>query len=351
MSQYEDTSSFQVARGGPGFDPRRLLRLMRHTIADCRLNLERRYVVTEAATGAYVVTPVLAALAGASHVYAVAQSTRHGTVEQVREQTMSLARLAGVADKIEISEEKDPEHLARADIVTNSGHLRPITASDIASMKHSAVLPLMFEAWEIDARPSDVDLAALRRHGLATAGTNERHPAVDVFAYLPSMAVRQLLDAGLSVYRSRLLLLCDNAFADSMVRGLRGAGADVHLLESCQALAECGIEFSPDALIVALTPTGEAVVDAETARMIGERWPGCFVAQFWGDIDRLCLRRSGVPFWPVTAPPAGHMAVLPSDIGPDPIVRLQTGGLKVAEVLLKPVDQRTSWEMEFLDEL
>jgi hypothetical protein len=36
------------------------------------------------------------------------------------------------------------------------------------------------------------------------------------------------------------------------------------------------------------------------------------------------------------------MGVLPSAVGPDPIVRLQTGGLKVAEVLLRPADRRTA---------
>jgi hypothetical protein len=45
------------------------------------------------------------------------------------------------------------------------------------------------------------------------------------------------------------------------------------------------------------------------------------------------------------------MAVLPSDIGPEPVVRLQAGGLKVATVLRKPPHQRTTTDLEYLDEL
>ena len=43
--------------------------------------------------------------------------------------------------------------------------------------------------------------------------------------------------------------------------------------------------------------------------------------------------------------------MLPSAVGPDPIVRLQTGGLKVAQVLLKPAGERTPADLEFVDEL
>ena len=42
---------------------------------------------------------------------------------------------------------------------------------------------------------------------------------------------------------------------------------------------------------------------------------------------------AAVPVWPEAPPAPGHMAILPSAVGPEPIVRLQAGGLKVGEVL------------------
>ena len=64
----------------PGLDGRRLVRLMTAAIERCQLDLAGQVVLTEAATGAYAVTPVLAALAGAQ-VCALAAATRlcHGT--------------------------------------------------------------------------------------------------------------------------------------------------------------------------------------------------------------------------------------------------------------------------------
>jgi hypothetical protein len=59
------------------------------------------------------------------------------------------------------------------------------------------------------------------------------------------------------------------------------------------------------------------------------------VGQFWGDLDRAALARFGLRYWPIEAPPLGHQGVLPSNVGPEPIVRLQSGGLKVGEVMAR----------------
>jgi len=69
---------------------------MRGAIDRCSLDLSDLVVFTEAASGAYIVTPVLAAMAGAKHVFAVTQSTRYGSVDEIREKTFELAALAGV---------------------------------------------------------------------------------------------------------------------------------------------------------------------------------------------------------------------------------------------------------------
>jgi hypothetical protein len=72
--------------------------------------------------------------------------------------------------------------------VTNSGQVRAIDNEVVAHLKSGCVLPLMYEAWEY--RPADVDLDACRSRGIQIAGTNEEHPAVDVFAFLGVLAVR-----------------------------------------------------------------------------------------------------------------------------------------------------------------
>jgi len=331
----------------PGRSPSRLAMLARRAVADLDLDLGGTTVLTEAATGPYAVTPVLAALAGAREVHAVTAATRHGSVDDVVTQTMDLATRVGVADRISVTTELNDELFSTADIVTNSGHLRPIDATRIGAMAPGAVLSLMFEAWEIDAGRDDVDLAAVADRGLAVAGTNERHPDIDVFGYLGSMAVLQLADAGVAAYRAQVTLVCDNPFRDSMERGLRGAGAELRTVETLERLTGP----QPDAVVVACTPTGESVLSADALWELGRAWPGTIVTQFWGDLDRGSAAEAGVEVWPACPPPPGHMGVLPSRVGPEPVVRLQAGGLKVAQVLRIPPDERSEDQRAYLDEL
>jgi hypothetical protein len=332
----------------PGLNPARLLRLMETAADACRLDLSGTVVLTEAASGPYVVTPVLAAMAKAESVVALARTSRYGTAAELGAGTLALARMAGVSERIEIVTEKRPEVVARADIVTNSGHLRPIDAAMVGWMKPTAVVPLMFEAWELHARTADLDLEALQRRGIQVAGTNERHPAVDVFSYLGAMAAKLLLDSGVAVHRSRVSIICDNPFGPWLLGGLAGFGAEVSAHPSTRDLPA---EERPDAILVALRPGPGPVLDAAEADRIAAMWPGTVVAQFWGDIDRQGLSAADVPYWPADAPPPGHMGILPSGIGPEPVVRLQAGGLKVGQVLLQPEDQRSESDRSFIDAL
>jgi hypothetical protein len=314
----------------PGLNSRRLANLIIAAVERCGLDLSGAVVLTEAATGAYASTALLAAVGGASRVYAIARPSRFGAVGEIMDQMTAAARWVGVSRIIEVITEKTPEVLARADVVTNSGHVRPIDAATIVSMKPTAVVPLMYESWEF--REQDVDLVACRRRGISVAGTNERHPAVNVFSYLGIMAVKLLLDAGVAVYGSRILVLCDNPFEADVCKGLTAAGASVDVVSE---LGQAGERQGTDAVLVALQPRGEPLLGGREARFIAGHFPGAVVCQFWGDFDRAELDAAGVAYWPVRPPGLGHMGVLPSDVGPEPVVRLQAGGLKVAEILLR----------------
>jgi hypothetical protein len=328
ISHSEPPNPRPPATSRPGLNPRLLLRRMTAAIERCNLQLDEFIVLTEAATGPYIVTPVLAAMAGAD-VFAVARNTRFAMVDQVRNATLELAHLAGVSGRIRVLDSRPAEVIGQADIVTNSGHVRPIDASMVDQMKRTAVIPLMYESWEF--RESDLDLSACSCRGIAVAGTNERHPDVDVFSFLGIMAIKLLLDAGVAVHQSNVLLLCDNPFAQFIACGLRRAGATVSCAEKLPDAN--GASSDIDAIFVAMRPQQALRWQAAEAETIARDFPGAVVAQFWGDLDRAPLAAAGVPFWPIEEVPAGHMGILPSAVGPEPVIRLQCGGLKVGEVM------------------
>jgi hypothetical protein len=301
----------------------RLARLVAEAVERLALDLRGLKVLTEAATGAYVVTPVIAAAAGAE-VIAFTRASRHGTVGEVREQTSLLAEEFGIATQVQVVDEIPATAIEHADIVTNSGHLRPLDADFLRRLKPAAVVPLMYESWEY--RAADLDLEFCRRHGIAVAGTNEQHPALRVFDYLGILAVHGLLQCHVPVTFSRLLLISGNAFGPHIQRTLAGCEADVHVFDGKSA-------DRYDAVIIAATPEDQPIIGHAGAAKYTPAQIGQFgtLVQVWGDVDRSAL--PGVACWPPEPPAKGHMGVQLNDVGPEPVVRLQAGGLKVGEVL------------------
>jgi hypothetical protein len=153
-----------------------------------------------------------------------------------------------------------------------------------------------------------------------------------VFSYLGILTVKLLLDAGVAVYGTRILQLCDNPFSPFIERGLIGAGAQVDVAVQ---LDDARVDHTYDVVVVALTPrwSGEPVIPADHAAELARRWPGAVIAQLWGDLDRGALSQLGQPVWPAADPGPGHMGILLSALGPEAVVRLQAGGLKVGECL------------------
>ncbi len=308
----------------PGLHPQRLLSLSRAAVERCKLDLRGLVVLTEAASGAYAITPLIAALAGAERVLAYTADSRWGSAREVHAATHQLLAMGGVEEQLQVIFELDPAQVGSADIITNSGHLRPIGARLVSWMKPTAVVTLMYEAWEL--RPEDVDLQACYRHHIAIAGTNERHPAVDVFSYLGPMAQKLLFDAGVAVYGSQLLLLSNTPFEPYLKRSLENAGARLTIVAELPQ----DLPLAPDAILVAMQPRQQPVLGGAELAAFAERFPGTPLVRFWGDLPS----DPPLPTWPLNNVP-GHMGVLPSDLGPEPVARLQAGGLKVGEVLAR----------------
>ncbi|SHF00345.1 hypothetical protein SAMN02745157_1414 [Kaistia soli DSM 19436] len=319
--------TMEPAETHPGTEDE-MLHSMRRRIDILHLDLSKLQVVTEAATGAYAATAVIAAMAGAE-VHACARDTvHHGSARDAIDATRRLARLAGVETRISFSIGVSTAALNSCSILTNSGRLRPITRDVIRFLPREAVIALMFEAWEF--RGTDFDLPACRENGIRIAAVNERHPDVAVFPFLGPLCVRLLRDGDMNVDGKRIAVLCDNPFAEFLIEGLREAGATAELFNDITPMRE----DSWDAVVLSMTPRdrplGRASMD-----MIARRAPGALLAQFWGDIDRAAARVASLRVWPLTEPGQGHMGILLNRLGPEPIIRLQAGSLKAAEMVFR----------------
>src|SRR5260370_489498 len=148
--------SIMILGTRPGLNSRRLIRLLSSVIDRCQLELADRTVLTEAATSAYVVTPILAAMAGAN-VYALTQETPYASANEIYNTSIELARAAAIADRIQFIRSKDAQYVSAADIITNTGQVRPIDAGMVANIKQCTDIPLMYERWGYRRRAIDFD--------------------------------------------------------------------------------------------------------------------------------------------------------------------------------------------------
>ena len=321
---------------------------LQHIIQELNIQLQDECLLTEAASGAYACTPVLGALAGAE-VHAFARDSKYGSARECMSEVQTLAEQCGVSGRIHFHTEKNEMPWERANVVTNSGALRPLDSSVLERVSASCRIPLMFEAWEF--RSKDLDLDFCKSKGIRVAGTNERHPQVDVFGYLGDMVVRLIQDAKQTPYRNKFIVVSNNDFTPYLCKPLVSMSAAVGVycpLEYKSEIENLGATYlgdwnsteipndwkSTSAVIYTGSPFSENLW-GNFPLLNFHVWKSLnspLLLRFAGDVSEADFVQHEINFHPEQVP-AGHMGILPSAIGWDPIIRLQAGSLKVAQLM------------------
>ncbi|RKU06098.1 hypothetical protein C6502_21675 [Candidatus Poribacteria bacterium] len=320
---------------------KRIEKLIPDAIDTYDLDLSGLTVFTEAASGNYVVTPLIAALAGSDRVFAITRDSRHGKAADIRNFTLELAQRWGVDDRIEVVSDKIPSVLSQVDIVTNLGFVRPIDKNMIAHLKPTAVLPLMWETWEF--READLDLAECRRVGIMVLGTNEREAGLDLFTYVGYLAIKLAFELEIEIYRSKVVVVGSGPFGESSVKVFDKLEADVGYI-GLSTGASLGTESAKsmlrDAELVVLVEhhnpacligsAGQITVDELLVLS-----PHLSIVHIAGNINREEIDNAAVPCLPQKSAAPGYMSVATGYLGPKPVIALHTAGLKVGEAMAR----------------
>ena len=324
----------------------RAARLVRQAIADYALDLSGLTVFTEAASGPYLHTPILAALAGAEKVYAQTADSPYASSEEVRAATEAAAGELAVGPRLEVLFDKRPEALGEADIVTNSGFVRPIDRATVEQLKPTAVVPLMWETWEF--RPEDMDLEACREHGILVLGTDEARPPLALYPYGGYVAMKLLFELGLEGYKTRVVLLGGgHAFGRSIWHHFSRLGIDVAWFADTEPEARSYAELPEflasnaddfDALLVSEHRVSRRLIGPDglvSASEIARLNPALAIGVVSGNVDAEELAASGLAYRPERIRPFGYMSYQPGDVGPRPVLELYAAGLKVGEAMAR----------------
>jgi hypothetical protein len=317
-------------------NPYRVRKLIEDSIKFNKLDLTGLVVFTEAASKNYVVTPIIAAMAGAK-VYAITYDSPYGKAKKIEEFTYKFAEFCDVRDKIEVVFEKKKEIISQANIITNLGFVRPIDKKFVEMMNEKAVITYMCEAWEY--RKGDVDIKACKHKNIPVMATNEDYLGLGVFDFCGPICIKMLFELQIEVYKSKIVVVSGDKFGKVIEKYIKAIGADVYLIENSKSEMNRRYLEDSDALVVADYTNNDVSVGAEAAQISAKELVGLSrkisVIQFAGDVDIGELDRYNIPYFPQRRVGNFRMGITLAELGPKPVIDLHCAGLKVGEVMAR----------------
>ena len=317
----------------------RASKIIDETICKLNLNLKNMTILTEAASGNFVVTPIIALKAGAEKVYVVCRDSRYGKKEEVLEYLRQFTEIIGL-DSSKVIFVNDKNEIAdKVNIVTNSGFVRPITREFIEKLPSDAAIPLMFESWEF--RAGDIDIEACKERNIPVLGTNEMVPELRIFKYVAMSVLKLLMERDIEVFRSRVLLISSGGYLKETKELLLNNGVDVLVYDvSNPGISKQEIEQyigSCDAVIVAEQACEDILLGERGARIdvkcLEKTKP--VIIHIAGVIDYETLDKYKLVKYPENRIGYGYMTVTTDYVGVRPVVELNAGGLKVGQALVE----------------
>lgn len=293
------------------------------------VNLEGKKVLTEAASGNYVCTSLLSALAGAD-VFAIVKDSKFGSILHVRNEVILTAKKLMIENHISIVESLDQIDLGDLDVITNTGFVRPINKTLIDCLKPSCVISLMWEPWEY--RPLELDLNYAVSKGIKVYGTNESDPRLHTMTYIGLIVLKFLLLEKRTPNNSNIILIGSQKFISIIHSVLKNKNFEVSNYET-RNFSQIDIskydiivvsEIVSDKLIIGNSP--DALIATTTIRK------DQLVIHISGNVDFKDLPCKHYPEKPA---PINHMSYTTDFVDPRAVFDLHAAGLKVAEGMLE----------------
>lgn len=321
------------------FEVRRLIKKAEQAISLLNLDLKGLTVLTEVGSNYFVLTPVIALMAGASKVFAWTRDSRFGKGHDNVTQCKAILSYIDFDGEIVFSVGERPiEHIEAANIITNSGFVRPLNQAFLQYVNpNHTVIPLMYEAWEL--RPSDIDINYCQQHHIRVAGTWENHPALKVFSSTGPLAVKMVMEAKCEVYQNNIIIWSDDHFGTEAKKSFEQLGANQVILTTKLNTLKNNLA-SADLLYICdynekrpyFGECEDAIFDIHYFKVIN---PALQIVHLYGKIDYQLLKNNQFSVYPPRDGSPSIMTFTLAHLGMTPLIRLQAGGLKVGTLIHK----------------
>lgn len=303
-----------------------MIEKIKRSIKKFNLDLTNKNVLTEAASGNYVVTPIIAALAGAK-VIAVTEASKYGTIDEIKEQTYSLAKEFNIEKMIKIVEDKEEIDFKEFDIVTNTGFVRPINKKIIDRLSSDCVIPLMWEPWEF--RKEDLDLEYCNKKGIKVYGTNESDSRLQTMKYIGFCVLDFLLKNKMTPFSTKLLILGNKLFAQAIIDVVDKLNYEFTYINKYNEKIDVS---TYQAIIFAENEINTELLGVDGYILKRDITPNHYLVHICGNVDFNALNCKVNINQPANF---GYMSFTTDYIDNQAVIDLHTAGLKVAEGMLK----------------
>lgn len=326
---------------------KRNIEIAKWNVSNLKIDLKELNVLTECASKAYGFLPFVAALAGAK-VSAVGRTSSYGTFDENKHFIEKLLKTEGIENRVEFYDTIVPDEVySQADIITNSGFLRPIKSEVISKLKKTAVIPLMWETWEF--RGGEIDIEACQKKQIPVIGTDEHFKDADMFSYPGMLCLKMLFDAGLEVACNKIALFGAGLTGRLIAKTLKNNGVDFIWFGNKEQEDNDGMfDYSSLSLLLALRRL-DAIVIADHVynkvivgqngfinfNQIKKQFPYSKLCHICGNIDVSNLLDSGMFYFPEKIKPFGYMSYETINLGWEPVIMLGSAGLKVGEIAVR----------------
>lgn len=311
----------------------RILNKIKKSIKTTKLDLTGYTILTEVGSGLYTFTPIIALLAKAEKVYAWTNDSAYGKAEENIKTCISIIERSNIDKKIEFNiGDKNIKHLQEADIITNSGFLRPLSEEKLKYVNENAVLPLMYEKWEL--RDSDVDVEYCQKKNIPVAGTWENHPTIKVFDHVGPLAIKMAFEAGYEVFNNNILVWSDDNFGEVITDSFKDIGANKVIMTTDQNTLYDEAKSLDFIFITDYDEDREfgkdGFFDFEKLSQLNNTLG---IVHLYGKIDAKKASRYLSVVYPNVNGRSNTMSFTLAHVGLNPFIDLQVAGFKVGELL------------------
>lgn len=319
----------------------RAKKLILDTINNLNLNLTGMRVLTEAGSGSFIVTPFIAALAGAEVVYVVVKDSPYGTKEEICDYVNEMISALHINANLLCIIDNPILIASNVNIVTNLGFVRPITKDLISKLPDDSAIPLMWETWEL--RDEDIDLKSCVEYEVPILGTKETDERLNIFRYVGMTVVKLLMEQNIEVYKSNIVVISSGEYLNEIEKVLINNGANIYIYNPFVFHGDKkGLEQfvkTCDAVVIAEQQSQENLISEKHIHIDWINNDLVKLIHVAGVLDYTLLDSRNIKKYPEKKVNYGYMTVTTDYVGVRPVIELHTAGLKVGQALVEGMRQ------------